>query len=205
MSAGARTTRRGPGRRPGAPDTRGEVLAAARAEFGERGYDGATMRGIAARAGVDAALVHHYFGAKEQVFVAAMQVPAQPAELVSELTDGPPHELGARVVTVFLRIWGHPASRAPFLALLRNAIDHETAAAMLRQFIRAALLSRVAASLDVPDADLRVEIAASHLVGLALLRYVVRLEPLASATDAEVVRIVGPTVQRYLTGDGRPA
>lgn len=194
--------RRGPGRRPGAPDTRGEVLSAARVEFGERGYDGATIRGIAGRAGVDSALVHHYFGSKEQVFVAAMQLPAQPADLVDSIVSGRPDEVGERVVRTFFGIWSNPVSRAPFLAMLRGAFDHEAAAAMLRQFVSRALLSRVAASLDLPVAEreLRVELAASHLVGTALLRYVVRLEPLASADEEQLVQLIAPTLQRYLTG-----
>lgn len=188
------------GRRPGAPDTRGQILSAARDEFASRGYDAATIRGIAARARVDAALVHHYFGSKEQVFTAAMQLPVEPAALAASVVDGPFDAIGERAVRAFLGIWGNPTSRAPFLLLLRSAMTHEAAAAMLRQFVRHALLARVVAALELDDRELRVELAAASMVGTALLRYVVRLEPLASSTEEEVVALLAPTVQRYLAG-----
>jgi AcrR family transcriptional regulator len=193
--------RRGPGRRPGATDTRGEILAAARTEFADNGYDGATIRGIARTAGVDPALVHHYFGGKEQVFVAAMALPFDPAVELPKVLAGDPGQRGERATRFFLSIWSDADSRAPFLALLRSATTSEAAAAMLRSFVQQALLARVAATVaDVPDRELRIALSASHLVGLALLRYVIKVEPLASASDDEVVAIVAPTIQRYLSG-----
>jgi AcrR family transcriptional regulator len=195
------TARRGPGRRPGAADTRGEILAAARTEFADNGYDGATIRGIARAAGVDPALVHHYFGAKEQVFVAAMELPFDPSVELPKVLSGDPARLGERATRFFLSIWSNADSRAPFLALLRSATTSEAAAAMLRSFVASALIRRVAAGVgEVPDRELRIALSASHLLGLALLRYVIKVEPLASASDDEVVAIVAPTVQRYLTG-----
>ncbi|HSK28169.1 MAG TPA: TetR family transcriptional regulator [Jiangellales bacterium] len=191
--------RRGPGRRPGAPDTRGEILVAARSEFAEKGFEATSVRGIAARAGVDSALVHHYFGTKEKVFVAAMELTVDPAEIAGRMADGPADELAERVVRTFLSVWGNPTSRAPFLALLRSAIGHETAAALLRQFVTAIVLARIRPAVDGPDVDLRLELMASHLVGLAVIRYVVRAEPLASASDEQVVALVAPVLQRYLT------
>jgi AcrR family transcriptional regulator len=195
-----RVPRRGPGRRPGAPDTRGQVLAAARTEFAELGYDGATIRGIGARAGVDPSLVHHYFGSKEQVFAAAMELPVQPAELVAAVVAGGSDGMAERLVRTFLSIWREPRSRAPFLAMLRGALGHEAAATLLRQFVSRALLARVFAAVDVPDRELRVELAASHLVGMAILRYVVKVEPLASASEDDVVRLVTPALEHYLRG-----
>lgn len=196
------TGRRGPGRRPGAADTRGEILSAARAEFAERGYDGATIRGIARTAGVDAALVHHYFGGgKEQVFVAAMELPFDPGAALPQVLAGDPELLGERFARFFLSIWGEADSRAPFLALLRSASTSESAAAMLRAFVEQALLGRAVAQLPpAPDRSLRMTLAASQLLGMALMRYVVKVEPLASATEDEVVALVAPGLQRYLAG-----
>lgn len=195
------TVKRGPGRRPGAADTRGEIVEAARAEFAERGYEGATIRGIARAAGVDAALVHHYFGGKEQVFVAAMELPFDPGAALPQVLAGDPAQLGERFARFFLSIWGNADSRAPFLALLRSASTSESAAAMLRAFVEQALLGRVVARLaPAPDRALRMTLAASQLLGMALMRYVVRVEPLASASEDEVVALVAPAIQRYLVG-----
>src|SRR4051794_30580271 len=127
------------GRRPGNPDTREAVLAAARAAFAERGYDGATIRGIATAAGVDPALVHHYFGSKEKLFLAAVQAPADPGEFLPEVLALPPDELGVAVVRLVLRVWDSPA-RAAGLALLRSAVSNEWTAKMLREFLSARII-----------------------------------------------------------------
>jgi AcrR family transcriptional regulator len=176
------------------------VLEAARRSFAERGYEGTTVRGIARLADVDPALVHHYFGGKEQVFVAAMALPFDPSAVVPQLVAGGTEGVGERFVRFFLGVWSDPDSRDPFLGLLRSATTHEQAATMMREFVSSALLGRLAEALGVPDARLRAELAASHLIGLALLRYVIRVEPLASADEDEVVAHVAPTVERYLTG-----
>lgn len=202
MSSPPLRSRRGrpPGRRPGAPDTRGEILAAAREQFAAHGYDGATIRGIATAAGVDPALVHHYFGTKERVFVAAMELPFVPADVTGALVAGDQDGMGERLARLFVSVWGNPMTRAPFLALIRSALGHEMAATMLRQFVRGALLSPLASALAAPDRELRIELCASQLIGLGLARYVIRIEPLASAEDEEVIALVAPTLQRYLTG-----
>ncbi|MGL4175907.1 MAG: TetR/AcrR family transcriptional regulator [Dermatophilaceae bacterium] len=186
------------GRRAGQPDTRGDILDAARYEFAESGYDGATVRAIAGRAGVDPALVHHYYGTKEQLFAAATHLPLEPADVAARIIDGPTGEIGERAVRVVLAVWGHPASRAPFLLLLRGAMSSEAGSRLLREFVHRALLGRVAVGVTGPDAAVRVSAAASQLVGLAIVRYVLRMEPLASLTDDEVVELVAPTIQRYL-------
>ena len=193
------TVSSGRGRRRGAPYTRGAILAAAREEFGVHGYDGATVRGIAGRAGVDAALVHHYFGTKERLFAAAMQLPINPAVMVPEILAGPREEMGERGVRLMLGIWGDEAGRGALMTMLGSAMTNEAAATMMRQFVGRALLARVAAELDLPDAQLRVGLVGSHLVGLAILRYVLEVEPLASASEEEIVRLMAPTIQRYLT------
>ncbi len=194
----AQPQRRGPGRRPGSVDTRGQILAAARAEFAAKGYDGASVRGIARQADVDPALVHHYFGTKEKVFVAAMALPFDPAERLPQVLAGDPAQLGERLVRMFLEIWSEPDFRTPMLGMVRSAFTGEQGAKLLREFVGSALLGRVAQAGTVDP--LRVQTAAAQMVGVVILRHVVRLEPLASADEEEIVALVAPTVQRYLVG-----
>jgi AcrR family transcriptional regulator len=197
----ARPSRR-PGRRPGNPDTREAVLAAARTAFAERGYDAATIRGIATAAGVDPALVHHYFGNKDKLFLAAVEAPADPDELLPVVLASPPEELGAAVVGLVLRLWDGPA-RPAGLALLRSAVSNEWTAKLLREFLVSKVLRRVVSTLGF-DPDVRAaraSLVATQIIGLVMARYVLRLEPLASASPESLVAAIGPTVQRYLTGD----
>jgi AcrR family transcriptional regulator len=193
-------TRRGPGRPADGGDRRTAILDAARDQFAEKGYVGASVRGIARQADVDPALVHHYFGSKEQVFVAAMELPFDPAERLPQVLAGDQDELGERLVRLFLGIWADPLFRAPMLGLVRSAFTGEQGATMLREFVGSALLGRVAQAVGAAPDPLRVQAAAAQLVGLVILRYVVRIEPLASASDEELVALVAPTVQRYLVG-----
>jgi AcrR family transcriptional regulator len=192
-----RPGRPGPGRRPGGPDTRGEILTAARAEFGDRAYDGASIRAIAARAGVDPALVHHYFGTKEQLFLEAMELPFAPADVAGQILDGPLESVGERAVRTFFAVWDDPLRRGPILAMLRSAMSNQVAATLLRQFATRTIVSRVVAKLDLPDRELRAEAVISHLVGIAIMRYVVKLEPIASTSNEELAALVGPVIQRY--------
>ncbi|MEU8958674.1 TetR family transcriptional regulator [Streptomyces sp. NPDC048518] len=184
------------------PATRDRILGAAREEFSERGYEKASVRGIAKAAGVDPALVHHYFGTKEQVFEAAVTVAFAPAlEAPAAIEDGPLDGVGERLTRFILGVWENPATRAPLLAIVRSAMNNETAAAVFRRLVAAQLLSRIAGRLDLPDAELRAELAAAQLVGIAMLRYVIKVEPLASADVEQLVARVAPVVQGHLTGD----
>lgn len=178
------------------------MLAAARAAFAERGYDGASIRGIATTAGVDPALVHHYFGTKDKLFLAAVEAPADPEEFLPEVLATPADARGAAVVRMVLRVWDGPA-RPAILALVRSAVNHEWSAKLLREFVLAKVIRRVIGSIDMPAAEreARGALVASQLIGMVMARYVLRLEPLASAAPESVVAAVGPTVQRYLTGD----
>ena len=188
-----------PGRRPGPSSTRPKILAAARTLFASRGYHATTVRDIAAEAGVNAALVHHYFGSKEQVFVAAMNLPLNPADLISRLRDGGPRaQLGERVVRLFARTWRDPATGQPLQALLRAAASTEQGATMMRQFVEDVMLPRVSAELGV--SRVRAAGAFSQLIGFALAATILRTEPLASASEDEVVALLAPSVQRYLDG-----
>lgn len=191
------TIRRRPGRRPGSADTRGEILAAARKVFAEKGFDKATVRGIAREAQVDPALVHHYFATKEGMFAAAMQLPITPEVILPVLLDGPREELGRRLVTLMLTVTGDPATREPMIALIRSAMTHEQARVMFREFISNALLYRVADELGVPH--LRIEAAFAQMFGVMVARHVLCLEPMASAGQDELVELLAPTIQRYFT------
>ena len=185
------------GRRPGQTQTREDILAAARNQFGLRGYNGATIRGIAAEAGVNPALVHHFFGTKEQVFTAALNVPIDPSVLTELITQGPRDRIGERVIRLFLGLWSAPETSQTFLALVRSVAGNEQIASLMRQFLEHTVVGPVAAALDLPP--VRITGAASQGIGLAMARYVIRVEPLASATDDEVVELVAPVLQYYFT------
>lgn len=189
-----------------AAGTRERILAAARAEFSARGYDRTSVRSIGKAAEVDAALVHHYFGTKEQVFAAAIEVSFGPAlEIPGALAAGSQEGMGELVARFMLGIWDNPATRGPLLAIVRSAVTNERAAAVFRGLVSRKVLSRVAGELRVPDAEFRVQLAAGQLVGIIMLRYVVKVEPIASAATEDLVAVVAPTLQRYLTDpDVRP-
>ncbi|SDZ08672.1 transcriptional regulator, TetR family [Micromonospora pattaloongensis] len=190
------------GRRPGNPDTREAILAAAREAFAERGFDQASIRAIAAAAGVDPALVHHYFGTKDQLFLAAMNSPIDPGELIPRVWNGDPDAVGERLVGAFLGIWDSPAGTAA-VALLRSAVSNDWTARLLREFMLTQVMRPMvkAAELDPAEAALRVPLVASQLVGLAMVRYIIKVEPFASAPTGALVAAVGPTIQRYLTDE----
>ena len=181
------------------PGARERILEAARTEFAERGYDKTSIRGIAKKAAVDAALVHHYFGTKDEVFAAAIEVSFEPALVIPAVLTGGTDGLGERLARYFIGVWENPATRAPLLAIMRSALTHEAAAKVLRGFVLRRLLERVAEALDVPDPTFRAELAASHMIGIAMLRYVIKAEPLASVEPEKIVAMVAPTLQRYLT------
>ena len=205
-AARAHTPRRR-GRRAGGVDTRAALLDAARAEFAERGYDGATVRVIAERAGVDPAMVNHWFGGKETLFTAALDMPVDPTALIADLLPGDPDGLGERIVHRFLTIWDHTGGGRRLAALVRSVASHDIAARMMREFV-GMFVRRVVTSVAPDQVELRTALCASQLVGLGMVRYVLKLEPLASADHPTVIAAVAPTMQRYLTGpldgDGPP-
>jgi AcrR family transcriptional regulator len=141
--------------------------------------------------------VHHYFGSKEQVFVAAMELPFDPAELLPQVLAGDPAELGERLARMFLGLWESEEFRTPMLGMVRSAFTSEQGATMLREFVGSALLARLSQAVGPVDPS-RVQAAAAQMVGVVMLRHVVRLEPLASASVDEIVVLVAPTLQRYL-------
>ncbi|KUL28905.1 TetR/AcrR family transcriptional regulator [Actinoplanes awajinensis] len=187
------------GRRPGNQDTREVILTAARAAFADKGFDGASIRAIATAAEVDPALVHHYFGTKDKLFLAAMQAPMDPAELLDAVAEGDLDQVGERFVRLFLTIWDGPGGAAG-VALLRSAVGNEWTTRLFREFVVTQILRRAVPKLGLDDEQgpLRITLAASHMVGVAMARYVIKVEPLASVPSETIVAIVGPTVQRYL-------
>lgn len=192
------TDKRRPGRRPGSADTRGEILAAAKKVFAEKGFDKATVRGIAREAKVDPALVHHYFDTKEGIFAAAMRLPITPEAVIPLLLEGPREDLGERLVRMILQVTATPETREPMVAMIRSAVTNEQAVTMFREFISNALLHQVADRLEVPH--LRIEAAFAQMFGVIMGRYVLKLEPLASASHDELVEVLAPTIQRYFSG-----
>lgn len=186
-----------PGRRPGSADTRGQILNAARAEFASRGYEKATLRAIARAADVDAALVHHYFGSKEQVFLAALDFPVDPATVV-EMAAGDLSRVGERLARYVVALWEAPEARERLLAVVRTVTSNEEMAALVRGFAHPRLVAPLAARIGGPDAEARVEMALAQIIGLAMARYVIRVEPIASLGAEDLVALLGGALQRLL-------
>jgi AcrR family transcriptional regulator len=194
------------GRRPGNQDTRGAILLAAREAFAAKGFAGASIRGIAADAGVDAALVHHYFETKQQLFLATVAIPVPLGDLVQELVDGDLNALGERLVTRILGIWDSDAQPA-LIAAVRTALTQPDLSRSISEFLSLEVIGRIVGALDMPadEAHRRSGLVASQVVGMIVGRYVLRLPVLAEAEPAGLARTVGATVQHYLTGDLDPA
>jgi AcrR family transcriptional regulator len=193
-----------PGRRPGKVDTRAEIVAAARAAFAEFGYEGASIRGIAKRAGVDPALVHHYFTDKSELFVDTMALPMDPQKVQAQVTADGHGFSGERLVERFLAQWemGPPgAGSSPFVTLAEAVAASPRTADALREFLSDRLTPVGRPGDDDGTESRRRALISSQLLGLAWVRYVMRVEPIASADRAEVARWVGPTIDRYATDD----
>ncbi|HEY7012064.1 MAG TPA: TetR family transcriptional regulator [Streptosporangiaceae bacterium] len=216
---GGQTGRRS-GRRAGDSGTREAILRAARGRFAEHGYEGATIRAIAADAGVDPALVHHFYGSKERLFAAAMRLPVIPSEVLTAAlapeARAPGMSLGEHMVRTALGVWESTTVFPSFLGLLRSAVTSEKAAAMLREFMVDSILRPIARAAAAPDsaghgdsagpedADYRAAMAATQMLGLALARYVLALPAVAGASTDDLAAVIGPTLDRYLTGEIRP-
>jgi AcrR family transcriptional regulator len=189
------------GRRPGEPGTQNRIADAARTLFAERGFDATSIRAIAGSAGVDPSLVLHYFGSKQALFVAVTKLPFNEQTLVAVIADGDRSRIGERIVRYALRTWDDPDLRPALLGILRSAVTDPGAAGLLRQVFGrqgpAAVIERFA-----PDqAELRAQLVAGHLIGLAMARHILHIEPIASADAETIVAIVEPTIQHYVTGE----
>jgi len=191
------------GRRPGDPSvTKAEILGAAKSAFAEYGYDGATLRRIAAAAGVDVALVSHYFGNKESLFVAVHDLPIMPSEFARILESASEAEIGEQIARFALGTLA--ADDSPAVSLMRSASTNPQAAAMLREFIDRALTDPISAMIDAPDVRERVALVAAQILGVLFARHIVGVRELTAASTDDLVAAVGPTVQRYLTEPAWP-
>ncbi|MCO8277373.1 TetR family transcriptional regulator [Actinoplanes sp. TRM 88003] len=188
------------GRRPGNQDTRTSILEAARAAFAEKGYDKASIRAIAGDAGVDPALVHHYFGTKEKLFLAVMNAPINPGELIPQALEGPREQAGERLIRLAIGVWDSPAGSAA-LAVFRSALSNEWTARLLREFVVTQILRRAVGEIieDQAEAPMRSALVATQIAGTMVTRYVLRIEPLAGADPDTIAAAVGPNIQRFLT------
>lgn len=192
------------GRRPGGPDTRGEILDAARGLFADSGYRATTIRAVAARAGVDPALVHHYFGSKDDLFLAALSMPVDPRSKVAHVFVGGTEGAAERLLETVLGVWDSDETRRPLVALVRSSLSERGHTLLREGFLRLVHRS-VRDGLTTsqgphPDVDLRAQLVVAQVMGVIVSRYVLELEPLASLPRAELVSLVAPSVQRYLDG-----
>jgi AcrR family transcriptional regulator len=186
------------GRRAGTPDTREAILTVARRRFATRGYDATSLRGIATEAGVDPALVIHYFGTKDGLFVAATGLPAGLSALFGSLAALPEADRIPALVRGYLQVVDSDKSRNAILALVRSAVSNDKAATMMREFLTAELLPVVARLTGRQDASLRASLVAAQLIGIAMLRHVIRVGPLARASPDDIVALVTPAIDQYL-------
>jgi AcrR family transcriptional regulator len=196
MSAVERTRA---GRRPGESGTREAIADAARRRFAELGYDRTTIRGIAEEAGVDPALVVHFFGSKQELFLKVMELPFEPEEIVPQVLEGPKSEAGVRLARFAVGMIENQDSRNVLTGVLRAAASEPHAAELARELVANRVVAAFARSLAVDQPELRANLIASQVVGLIMARYVIRVEPLASLDPQALVEAIAPNLQRYLT------
>lgn len=187
------------GRRAGDSHTRQTILATAREQFARHGYAGVSVRAIAAAAGVDPATIRHFYGSKDELFAATLQFPPQMAQRVIQALHGDPDELGERFVRAYLSLWEDPATAEPLLIIVRSALTSPRAAGQLRAIFTAQAIRPFTAALGGHQPETRAALAGTHLFGIAIARYVVRIEPLATMDHEELITETAPAIQRYLT------
>jgi AcrR family transcriptional regulator len=202
MTGGSERSRR-PGRRPGANETREAILAAARDAFAARGYEKATIRGIAREAGVDAALVHHFYGSKEDVFKAAVSDVLVP---IAEAMDGvgrgaDPRRTSERLARVLVALWEREPTKGAMVGAVRAAVTSETAAGLLRGIVQEHAIAAVAASTEQPDAELRANLIGATMVGITVARQVLAVEPIASLGEDALTGVLAGMIEHYLTAE----
>jgi AcrR family transcriptional regulator len=193
--------RKRPGRPAGNSNTRDRILDSARELFARNGIKNTSIRAVAAAAGVDSALVHHYFGTKEQLFAAAVHIPIDPMELIGPLREVPVEELGHRIPSILLALWDSEVG-ASFIATLRSVLAGSEVN-LFRSFIQDVIGVEVGSRVDSPPGTglIRVQFVASQLVGIIMARYILEFEPFASLPAQQIADTVAPNLQRYLTGE----
>nr|WP_099024151.1 TetR family transcriptional regulator [Mycolicibacterium palauense] len=200
MAPPAQTVRKR-GRRQGGPVPRDAVLAAAKRRFADQGYEKTTLRQIADDAGVDPSMVSYLFGSKNELFRESLKLIIDPESLVAAMA-GPPDQIGLRLSRVYLQIWEGPDTGPTMAAMLASATSNNDAHEAFRDFMQGYVLTAVSEALGSgPDTRLRAMLAATNLVGTALLRYVMKIGPLADVSADELLAMLAPCVQRYLTAD----
>ncbi len=187
------------GRRPGAPDTRAVILSAARERFAAHGYAGTSVRAVASDAGVDPALVHHYFGSKGDLFLAALEVKVDPRQAMAPVVEGGVDGAGERLMRIFVTVWGDEESRLPLLALVRGIVD-PGGQQLLRDGFQKMVFGPLGIALGLDQPERRMAHVGSQLIGLVVMRYVLVVEPLASMPSEQVVATYAPVIQGYLSG-----
>lgn len=190
------------GRREGASESREHILATARRLFAEHGFDGTSLRQVARDAGVDPAMIHHFFKGKDELFALSVALPADPAQVLEGVDQQDPDHRAEAIVRAVLRLWESPAQHS-LVAFIRGTIGSKAKTLLLREVVTRTIISRIMAGIPGPPLEvaLRGNLVATQMVGVMLVRYVVKLEPLASASPEDVVRLVAPNVQHYLTGE----
>jgi AcrR family transcriptional regulator len=193
--------RRRPGRPSGSSNTRELILANARELFARNGIGNTSIRAVAAAAGVDSALVHHYFGTKEKLFAAAVRIPIDPMDVIGPLREVPVEELGYRIPSMLLPLWDSEIG-AGFIAALRSILAGSEVN-LFRSFIQDVIAGEVGPRVDNPPGSgaVRIQFVASQLVGVIMARYILKLEPFASLPAQQIADTIAPNLQRYLTGD----
>jgi AcrR family transcriptional regulator len=186
------------GRRRGKPDTRAEILRVAGPMFMAEGYDAVTLRAIAEAAGVDVALISYFFGSKKGVFGAVLELTANPAELLAEQLDGDLNALPYNVLRTAVSVWDRAETGRPLVALIRSAAQDEALATVVREVISREMIDKIAARLGGRDARRRAGLFGAQMVGLIYARYIIRVEPVASMTADELVRLYGPALATTL-------
>ncbi|MGE2817143.1 TetR family transcriptional regulator [Mycobacterium heidelbergense] len=199
--ATTQTGRRRPGRPAGVSDTRERILASARELFARNGIDRTSIRAVAAGAGVDSALVHHYFGTKEQLFAAAIKLPVDPMTVLVPMRETPIEELGLRLPSILLPIWDSEMGTG-LIATLRSLLAGADVS-LARSFLQEVVVREVGSRVDTPPGTgrIRAQFVASQLMGVVMARYIVQIEPFASLPAEQIARTIAPNLQRYLTGD----
>jgi AcrR family transcriptional regulator len=188
------------GRRPGRSGTREAILDAATRQFAERGYDGASMRVIAAAAGVDQKLIAYFFGSKQQLFVAAVGLPLNPAEVLPAIMAGDPARLRERLTQLLTDFLEQPELHQRMTGVVRAVAGDNDVARMIREFLSREVFALAETILGPDSGSLRANLVGSQLIGLVMARYVVQVEPLASMPAATVAEAVAPTLERYFVG-----
>ncbi|GLI28070.1 hypothetical protein ARHIZOSPH14_23120 [Agromyces rhizosphaerae] len=194
--------RRRVGRRSGDSETREEILTAARALFAELGYDGASVRAIAARAAVDPALIRHYFGDKQALFATAMAERSAIGPRLGEAFAGPPDQLASRLADAYLRLWEDADTRPILMALARSAMTSREASRLMRDTLTTRIRDVGPMPVIGEPAARGLVAAGAQLFGIAVARHVLEMPGLAELTHDELVELVTPTVQHHLDGPG---